>query len=912
MQTRPDPDALLARVRKQEQTQQAARLKIFFGASPGVGKTYAMLSEAREKRAANIDVLIGVVETHGRSDTEALCTGFEVLPRRQLEYRGVTLHEFDIDAALARKPAIILMDELAHTNAPESRHAKRWQDVIELLDAGIDVFTTVNVQHIESLNDVVAQITNVVVRETVPDSILERADEIELIDLAPEELLQRMQEGKVYMPDRAAAAVQGFFRKGNLIALRELALRRTAERVDAQMQRYRTDKSISTVWATRERVLVCIGSSDIAPRLVRAGRRLASALGAPWLVLYVETPAEIRQPEPERERVVQALRLAEQLGAETITLAGTAVAEEILALARQRNITKIIVGKPNNPRWREIVFGSTIDALIRGSGEIDVYVISGDETTPAPLLRQIETTSDWNKYVVAAVITGLVTGLGLFIRGLFQSYAEANLIMAYLLTVIGTAVWIGRGPSILVALLSVLAFDYFFVPPFNTFAVSDTQYLLTFAVLLITALIVSTLTYRLRRQAEVSRLRERRTASLYAFSRELASVRGYEALLRATVRHVAETFESQIVVLLPPNGAQKVQPWGNTTGWWGEQIDKQMIFGPDDKEQGVAQWVHEHGQSAGLGTNTLPSSRSLYLPLLGARGGVGVLGVRPKQAVRAFSPDQLHLLETFANQTALAIERARLANETEQIHVQIETERLRNTLLSSVSHDLRTPLATITGSASSLLDQQLPPVTQRELTQSIYDEADRLNRLVSNLLDMTRLESGAARVQREWQALDEVISTALARTDRQLAYHNVHVDLPPEMLLVPLDAVLIEQVLINVLENAAKYAPPASPIEVRAYATARDGRTAPAAIIEIADRGPGLPPGDEARMFEKFYRAPNNGTSNGAGLGLAIASGIMNAHGGSISAENRAGGGAIFRITIPIIGVAPVVETSDN
>ena len=704
-------------------------------------------------------------------------------------------------------------------------------------------------------------------------------------------------------------AVQNFFRKGNLIALRDLALRRTAERVDAQMQRYRADKAISAVWPTRDRVLVCINSSPLAPRLVRAGRRVASGISAPWVVLYVETPAELRRSEVDRDSMTQALRLAEQLGAETVTLAGENVAEEILALARQRNISRLIVGRPNRPRWRELLFGSTVDTLVRQSGEIDLHIISGDDVELAPRMLNYTPTSDWHGYGSAAAVVASVTALSALLRWLFPDFAEANILMAYLLAVIGIARWGGRGPSIMASVLSVLTFDFFFVPPFLDFAVSDAQYVLTLVLMLAAALGVSTLTYRLRQQAEAARQRERRTAALYAMSRELANVRGYEALLRATVRHVGETFESQVVVLLP-GASRHLQPWGSVAGWWGSELDQRMVYAPDPKEQGVAQWVFDHSQVAGRGTATLPSSQAIYLPLNGARGVVGVLGVRPQQARFSFAPEQMHLLETFANQVALALERARLTEETEQATIVIETERLRSSLLSSVSHDLRTPLATITGAASSLLEQALPPTTARELTQSIYDEADRLNRLVSNLLEMTRLESGAVQVKKEWQPLDEVIGTALARTERQLAQHPVAVSLPAD-LLAPIDGVLIEQVLINLLENAARYTPPGSPISIRAFAK-NDDLVAMSGIkqvvIEVADSGPGIDPGDEAKIFEKFYRVANTNSGHGAGLGLAIAEGITRAHGGHISVANKPDGGAVFRLVLPIEGQPPVIE----
>ncbi|HNP84651.1 MAG TPA: sensor histidine kinase KdpD [Kouleothrix sp.] len=909
MEQRPDPDALLAHIQEATPTTGRGRLKIFFGAAPGVGKTYAMLSEAREKQAAGIDVLVGIVETHGRAETEALLRGLEVLPRRESTYRNIALREFDLDAALVRHPRLILVDELAHTNAPDSRHAKRWQDVAELLDAGIDVSSTVNVQHVESLKDVVAQITNVVVRETVPDTILERADEIELVDLAPEELLERLREGKVYIPTQAARAMQSFFRKGNLIALRELSLRRTADRVDEQMRSYRRDQAITAVWPAQERLLVAIHASATASRLVRTGRRIATQLRAPWHVVYVETLAELRHAEAERDNVLQALRLAEQLGAEVTTLSGEQVAEELVAFARTHNVSKIILGKPHHHHWSTRLFGSMVDTLLRQSGDIDVHLISEEPSTyqagthsPA---ASANSATEWNGYLVSIIVLMLITGIGYLARSLYPPFAEANIIMAYLVTVMVLALRFGRGPSILAALLGVVAFDFFFVRPFLTFAVSDTQYLLTFAALLIVALVVSTLTIRLRQQADIARQRERRTAALYAISRDLASVPDVAQLLGVTVRHLSETFSCQVVVLLPCGAAQHLQPWGDITGWWREDIEQRMVFVPDTRDISVAQWVFEHRTPAGAGTMTLPAAQGTYLPLLGVQSDVGVLGIKWGQRQLVLTPDQKHLLETCTHQIALALERARLADETQQQRVQVETERLRNTLLSTISHDLRTPLASITGAASALADQEvlLPPATRQELALSISDEAERLNRLVTNLLDMTRLEAGVVRVTKEWQPLEEVVGTTLQRMEHALRDHPVHVELPAGLTLVPLDTVLIGQVLTNLLDNAAKYTPPGSPITLSAT-------TGPHAIeVAVADRGSGLAPGDEQRIFEKFYRRAES--TAGAGLGLAISAGIITAHGGRIWAENRPGGGTVIRFTLPLEGIPPQIQDDD-
>src|SRR5262245_14883651 len=540
MEARRDPEAFLERARQEEARRARGKLKVFFGAAAGVGKTYAMLEAAREQRVAGVDVVAGVVETHKRAETEALLAGLEILPPRQIEYHGTTLKEFDLDAALARRPTIILVDELAHTNAPGSRHAKRWQDVHELLDAGINVYTTVNVQHLESLNDVVAKITGIVVRETVPDSVLEQADEVELVDLPPDDLLQRLKEGKVYVPEQAREAIQNFFRKGNLIALRELALRATAERVDAQMRVYMREHAIEKVWPAAERLLVCIGPSPFSARLVRTARRMAERLGAEWIVAYVETPGQLRLPPEVRDRVIQTMRLAEQLGAETVTLTGQRMSDEILAFAPAKNVTKIVIGKPARTFWKRILAGSIVDALVDGSGDIDVYVTSGErETEPPAKVRPRRIASEWAGYVEGAAVIAIATGLA---WSMFPFFDRANLVMAYLLGVILVAMRRGRAPSLFASLLSVAAFDFFFVPPFFTFAVSDTQYVVTFVVMFVVALVISRLTIRVRDQAEAARQREQRTAALYAISRELAATRSVDDLLQISVRHIADVF----------------------------------------------------------------------------------------------------------------------------------------------------------------------------------------------------------------------------------------------------------------------------------------------------------------------------------------------------------------------------------
>ena len=878
---RPDPDALLARVKEEEARQALGKLKVFLGAAPGVGKTYAMLEAAQARQAEGTDVVVGWVDTHGRAETEALLKGLEILNRRPIEYRGTVLTEFDLDTALARRPTLILVDELAHTNVPGARHAKRWQDVLELLHAGVNVYTTLNVQHLESLNDVVAKITGVRVHETIPDSVLEEADEVELVDLPPEELLQRLKEGKVYLPEQAQEAIRNFFRKGNLIALRELALRRTADRVDVQMRTYMRDHAIPKTWPVTERLMVTVGASPSSARLVRAAKRMADSLRAEWIVAYVETPAHTRLSEEDRAQVAETLRLAERLGAETVTLSGQRVSEEILAHARSRNVSKIIVGKPAGPLWRRIVIGSIVDNLVRGSGDIDVYVISGEEAPHLPFVVPARPRRrGWSAYGQATAVVALCTALA---WAMFPYFESANIIMVYLLGVVSVAARSTRGPSILASVLSVAAFDFFFVTPYYTFAVSDTQYFVTFAVMLVVALVISGLTIRIRTQAESARQRERRTAALYAMSRELASVRGLDNILSAAIRHIAEVFRSQVVILLPDASRRPAI-----------QTGLPAQFEMDSTEMGVSQWVYEHRQMAGLGTSTLPGAKALYLPLLASRGTLGVLGVRPTETRALEAPEQLHQLETFASQTALAIERTQLAAEAQAAQVRAEAERLRNALLSSVSHDLRTPLATIMGSASSLLENgtHFQRGTWQDLLQSILDEAERLNRLVGNLLDMTRLEAGTLAVKKEWLPLEEIVGTALARMEKRFGNRPITTHVPADFPLVHIDGLLIEQVLINLLDNGLKYTPRGSGIDISASVS--DGTV----TVEVADRGPGFSPGEEERIFDKFYRG-QTADSRGAGLGLAICRAIVEAHGGKIWAENRPDGGAVFRFTLP-------------
>ena len=886
---RRDPDALLARVQAEEARSRRGKLKVFFGANPGVGKTFAMLEEARARKAEGVDVVVGVAETHGRGETAALLGGLEVLPRRPVEYRGVQLEEFDLDAALARAPAVVLVDELAHTNAPGSRHLKRWQDVEELLAAGISVSTTLNVQHLESLNDIVAQITGTMVRETVPDAVFDQADEVELADLTPDDLLQRMAQGKVYRAEQAGRATEGFFRKGNLIALRELALRRVAERVDAQMRGYRQEQGIHEIWPTGDRLLVCVGPNPAGARLLRSGHRMATRLHCDWVALHVEIPGRGLSPEA-REILVDNLRLAEELGALTVTRQGAEPADEILAYAREHNIARIIVGKPTHARWRDLVGrGSMLDKLVRGSGDIDVYVMTGEQEGAAPQRRPaLRRTSPLAEYGYAGLIVVLATLISWLV---FRRWTITDVAMVYLLGSVVVASRCGRGPSLVAAVASIVLFDFFFVPPTFTFAVADLQFLSTFGVMLTIAIVISGLTVRIREQAAFARERESRTAALYAMSRELATADSRGRLIEAAGRQIGDAFMAAAQIFLPDADGQLEAPVGATA------------YPVDEKELAVARWTMKQGQMAGLGTDTLPAAAALYLPLQSRERVVGVLGIRPADPARFQEPAQRQLLEAFAAQVALVLERATLAEQSRRTQLEVEAERLRTALLSSLSHDLRTPLAGITGAATSLLQdaEGMKPDVRRDLLQTIVEEARRMNRLIGNLLDMIRVETQTLVVQRDWQPLEEPIGVALIRMDDALQGREVRVDLPPDLPLVSIDGLLIEQVFINLLENAVKYTPAGTPIDISARAG--NGEI----TVALADRGPGLPAGEEGRIFEKFYRAPDPGPASGVGLGLTICRGIVQAHGGRIWAENRPGGGAIFRFTLPLTGVPPAL-----
>lgn len=905
---RPDPDLLLARVERDNAKAKRGRLKIFFGAAAGVGKSYAMLLAARERRAENLDVVVGLIETHGRKETEALLAGLEVLPTRKIDYKGTLLHEFDIDAALKRRPSIILVDELAHTNAPGCRHPKRWQDIHELLDAGIDVYTALNVQHLESLNDDIGQISGIRVWETVPDTVYEDADEIELVDLPPDELLIRLKEGKIYLPQQAQQAINHFFRKGNLIALRELALRQTANRVDAQMLDYREDHAIRDIWQVNERILVCIGPNSLAERLVRAGKRLAASLRGEWIVVYVETPQLQRLPAEKRDAVLRVLRMAEQLGAETVTLSAPDMSKALVDLSKERNVTKIVMGKPSRRGWRRWLLGSVVDKIIGEAHNINVYLLGSPQgegkiqegslfnRAPLPGLKNRLGKNGKNRfldYVWVTIVIGFCTLLAEIMAGKFEL---ANMVMVYLLGVIFVATRFGRGPSIMASVLGVAALDFFFISPYLTFSVADSQYLVTLGAMLTVAMVTSSLMANVRSQAKVASHRERRASALYTMSKELSRSQSEEDIVCTAVRQVHSEFSSRNVILFPNNNGRVVYPKQKSIA--------ESLHGAD---LSIAQWVFDHNEMAGQGTNTLPGASAIYFPINNEDRVLGVLALLPVNLRRVFLPEQQKLLETFLRQIGQAVERIRFAEQAKLTHMQIEAERLRNSLLSAISHDLRTPLATIVGSASALVedDGHLQPQDKLDLSRGIVDEAERMSNLVNNILDMARLDAGVVELKKEWHPVEEIVGTVLTRLQKQLVGRPIKVKLPSGMPMIFVDAVLIEQVLINLLENALRYTPPGSGLEISAETSEH------AIEIAVADHGPGIPPGREEHLFEKFYQARHEAAQSGVGLGLAICRAIVAVHGGRIYAQNQPSGGAVFTFVLPVDQPPPVMAPEE-
>jgi two-component system sensor histidine kinase KdpD len=902
---RPDPDALLDKIQRDEEKRQRGRLKVFFGASAGVGKTFAMLQAARRRREEGVDVVIGLVETHGRKETLALIEGLDTIAPATIEYRGRQLAEFDLDATLARKPELVLVDELAHSNVQGSRHLKRWQDVQELLDAGIDVYTTVNVQHLESLNDIVGQITGIRVWETVPDRVFDLADEVTLVDLPAEELLDRLREGKVYLPHQAENAVRNFFRKGNLIALRELALRRTADRVDAQMREYRADQSIERIWQARERIIVCVGAGPESATLVRAAARLAASLKADWLAVYVETPKLQRLPDSIRKRTLDALKLASELGAETVTLQGQEATQTLIAYARMRNVSKLVVGAIPTLGWGTRLRRSTGERLIRAARDMDVTLVNSGTVRETAERREVVArfagiglASGHSPFASYSYAFGLCAAITIVASVSAGRISLANLVMLYLLGAVFSAARLGRGPGVMFSFLGVAAFDFFFVPPRMSFTVSDTQYLLTFAVMLMTSLTISNLTASLRGQARIATLRERRTGAMFAMARELGAALTMAQIIEVGTRHVAEVFQARVAILLPDSSEKVKQKVENP--------DEALTLDASAVDFDIAQWVYDQQKSAGAGTDTLPASKALYLPLKAPMRTRGVIAILSPRMEDLSIPEQRRMIDTFAAQIALALERVHYVEIAQDALVSMESERLRNSLLSAISHDLRTPLTSIVGFASMLAetpDKSGPAGPQaQELAEAIHDEALRMTGLVTNLLDMARLQEGSMRLNRQWSSIEEVVGAALSACRRMLAGRAIETRVPADLPLVQLDAVLVERLFANLLENAAKYTPAGSPIAI--VAAAQGSNAERHVKVEVQDLGPGLPAGMESRLFEKFTRGEKESAKPGIGLGLAICRAIVEAHGGAIGAENRVDAegktiGATFWFTVP-------------
>jgi len=879
---RPDPDQLLSRVNAEEARANRGKLKIFFGASAGVGKTYAMLGAARQQLLAGVDVVIGIVETHGRMETEVMAHGLDYLPLRDIPYRDKVLREFDLDGALARKPALILMDELAHSNVAGSRHAKRWQDIDELLAAGIDVYSTVNVQHLESLNDVVSGITGIRVWETVPDKVFDAADEVLLVDLPPDELLQRLQAGKVYLPNQAERAIRNFFRKGNLIALRELALRRTADRVDDQMLQYRRDQFVSPVWQTRDSLLACIGTGSGGEKIVRTTARLASRLEAPWHAIYVETPALQRLPEEGRHRILRNLKLAEELGAQTATLSGNDAEAVAVKYARDHNLSKIFVGRDHPRSWR-LWYRSFADRIGQRAPDLDVLQVAREDAERESGKASRHSVGEsifeqWPDYAKAAAGCALA---GLASTFLFPIVDLPNIVMVFLLAVVLVSMRYGRGPGVLASFLAVAIFDFFFVPPRFSFAVSDVQYLMTFAVMLAVGLITGQLTAGSKYQARVATRREQRVRSLYEMSRDLSGALMPEQIAEIGERFIVAELGAKSAFLLTDDNdnLQPALPSAN---------------GLPDVDMGIAQWAFDHEEAAGQGTNTLAASPVLYLPLKAPMRLRGVLALEVRDTDRLLIPEQRRLLDTFASLIAIALERVHYVEVAQDTTVQMESERLRNSVLSAISHDLRTPMSVLVGLAESMFLTQPPPTgPQAEIAHSLKEEALRVSCQVNNLLDMARLQSGRVELNRQWQPLEEVVVSALKTLERAFAEHRITVSLDDDLPLVNIDSILMERVIYNLLENTVKYTPPGSSVEIGAAVRERDIE------VWVDDNGPGLPEGKEEIIFKKFERGQPEGATRGVGLGLAICRAIVEAHGGEIHAENRPQGGARFVFTLP-------------
>ena len=874
MDQRRNPEQLLSRIHQEERKKTQGKLKIYLGAAPGVGKTHAMLQDAQIKRDQGLDVVIGVVESHGRKEIETLLKPFETLPRQVVPYHGQTLMEFDLDAALKRSPGLILIDEMAHTNAPGLRHDKRWQDIKELLDRGVDVYTTLNVQHIESLKDDVAQIIQAPIQETVPDSMIEVADTVELVDIPPDDLLKRLEEGKIYIPEQAELAAKHFFRKGNLVALRELALRTTAEFVGAEVLMYRKDEGIKHIWPIKERLLVCVGPTPDSLKLIRAAKRLATRLQAEWVAVFVDTG----QRQILRNHAISNLRLAEQLGAETHVLTGFDWVKETLLFARLQNITQIILWRGTERTWRNWFSRDITNEIVRHSGEIDVYIVTGkSEHKQRKKISLWDKDTPWKVYGIAFSIICLVT----LINGILAPFLDnSSLIMLYFLGVIGVSLFGQKGPSLLASLLSVIALDYFFIPPRFDFSVMTKTYSFTLLGMLLVTQVISQLLVRTRQQAESAQRVQHLTAALYLLSRKLTNTRGVENLIEKGSTFIANAFHSDVGVLLPKkNGRLEVR------------ANRQLQLQLDTKERSIAQWVYDLGKMAGLGTDTLSSSNALYLPLLSSQIPIGVLRVCPLTD-QLLTREQMRLLESCANQLALAIEVDRLQEVTKKEELKNEAARAHGELLKSLSGHLSATLKKVIKSAHAVIETE-----KNQVKNPIDKEMEQLSRLNKNLLQIVQLETHEIVLKKTLVSLKKVIAQAVKKSKTKLNRRTLHVAIEDNLPETLLSETLMQEVVLNLIDNTIKYTPPFASIDISASVT--EGNI----IVSVMDDGPGIVPEEINQLFDKFYRGKTSIQESGLGLGLAICQKIITAHNGKIWAENREKGGAVFRFSVPIIKV---------
>jgi two-component system sensor histidine kinase KdpD len=892
---RPTPKEMLERVAAERVAKGdhsgRGRLRVFFGYAAGVGKTYAMLKAAHQAKAEGIDVVAGYVEPHARPETQVLLDGLERLAPRPVSHQGAMLYEFDLDAALVRRPQRLLVDELAHTNAPGSRHTKRWQDVEELLASGVDIDTTLNVQHVETVSDLVTRVTGAPVRETVPDRLLDDGAELVMVDLPPEDLLERLRHGKVYQPDQAGVALQRFFKRENLVALRELALREVTERVHDEVEAARRATAPGASWATRELLVACVGPSPTSARVVRATKRLADRLDADWVAVHLATTSAA-PTAAETDLVESHLALAERLGGEAHRLVTIDPAGELARFAQRRGATKIVLGKGEakvSAWWRRP--NDFAQRLVAVSGDLDVVLVRG-VGEPTRSVRRREP-ARWQGYAVALGLLAVATTVASVFHAF--GFSEANVVMAYLLAVVATAVLGGSGPAVFASVAGVLVFDVLFTQPYYRVRVSDWEYLVTFGVMLVVGLAVSTLAARLSRQARAARDSQHRSDALYQMSRRLAGLSEPLRVASEAERAFSDLLGVYAVVFLPDE-AGKVLP----------ALNDPRSFASSAAEYAAAQWVLDYNQPAGAGTDTLAASAALYLPLAAPSGAVGVIGITPQGE---WSPAERALAEALATQVALALERSRLESQASESRLEVETEKLRSSLLGAVSHDIRTPLAGIAGAASTLAASWgvLDATGRDEMLGTIRDESQRLSDLVENLLRMTRLVSGGVKPDLDWHPIDDVIGSTLNRIEGRLQGRSVNVLVAPEVTLAKIDAVLVEQSLVNLLENAIRYAPGDEAIVVEAI------REASGVTIRVLDRGPGFAPGDAPRVFEIFYRGVDRRSDErGSGVGLAICRAVAELHGGRVEASNRLGGGASVSMWLPLGGDPPTATAEPS